>query len=69
MLQSYLINHTVPTVAIMKLTTIYTSNKNGSRMLNFCRDNDLCISNSWFSHKFPKRITYISPDGKTRKTL
>ena len=45
------------------------TNDNGSRLLEFCRDNNLCISNTWFTHKVSREMTFLSPDGKTRKTL
>ena len=46
-----------------------STNDNGSRLLEFCRDNNLCISNTWFTHKVSRKMTFLSADGKTRKTL
>jgi len=46
------------------------SNVNGERMLNFARDQDLSIMNTWFKHPEHHQITWYSHDiHNTKKTL
>ena len=40
-------------------------NARGERLLEFCRDNDLFVTNSMFKHRKRRKATWISPDGKT----
>ncbi|XP_072025129.1 craniofacial development protein 2-like [Amphiura filiformis] len=46
------------------------SNERGERLLNFCAQNDLCISNTFFKQKKESREwTWESPDGKTKNKI
>ena len=47
----------------------YTANDNGKRLIQFCRDKGLCMSSTYFINKEQKKITWNSPDGKTKKKL
>ena len=38
-------------------------NKRGERMLEFCQEKNLCISNTVFYHRLQRRYTYTHPDG------
>ncbi|XP_042869479.1 craniofacial development protein 2-like [Penaeus japonicus] len=43
------------------------TNDNGNRLLNLCRFNNLCISDTWFPRKQIHHWTWYSPDGTTQK--
>ncbi|XP_072047001.1 craniofacial development protein 2-like [Amphiura filiformis] len=46
------------------------SNERGERLLNFCAQNELCISNTCFKQKKESREwTWESPDGKTKNKI
>ena len=40
-------------------------NSNGYRLLQFCRYNNLVITNTLFAHKMAHKLTWYSRDGKT----
>ena len=42
-----------------------TLNDNGTRFLEFCGRNGLCITNTYFKHKQIHKKTWISPNGMT----
>ena len=42
-------------------------NNNGERLHQFFHQQHLSVLNSWFNHKKCRRITWHSPDGKTKK--
>jgi len=44
-------------------------NGNGERLLNFCQENDMVITNTLFSHHKRRRYTWCSPDGVTRNQI
>ena len=44
-------------------------NENGSRLLTFCNENDLVVGSSMFDHKNIHKLTWRSPDGKTRTQI
>ncbi|KAI5641297.1 hypothetical protein NE865_06561 [Phthorimaea operculella] len=41
-------------------------NERGDMLLNFCLENQLYISNTFFKKKQKQRWTWLSPDGATR---
>jgi len=44
-------------------------NDNGTRIKTFCREQNLCMSQSFFDHPLDKRYTWTSPDGQTKKVI
>jgi len=46
-----------------------TANEAGERLLDFCRDNDLYITNTAFQHHERRRYTWLSPGGKHRNQI
>ena len=46
-----------------------TINENGTRLCNFCEDNNLKIGGTLFPHKSIHKITWISPDDHTKAQL
>ena len=44
-------------------------NKRGERLIEFCRDSDLAITNTLFKHRERRKATWTSPDGKTRNLI
>ena len=44
-------------------------NGNGSRLVNFCEDNNLVIGGTIFQHKNIHKLTWTSPDGQTRNQI
>ena len=44
-----------------------TVNNNGERFHNLIQTQHLSALNTWFKHKLCRRITWHSPDGKTKK--
>jgi len=42
---------------------------NGHRLINLCSDNFLVASNTLFQHKAHHKVTWHSPDGKTRSMI
>ena len=44
-------------------------NENGERLLNFCKENDLCVTNSQFIQKHSRKVTWVSPDGTTKNMI
>ena len=47
----------------------YTANGNGDRMVDFCCEYGLSISSTFFIHSEAKRVTWHSPDKRTKKKL
>ena len=41
----------------------------GTRIKNFCREQALCMSQSYFDHPLEERFTWTSPDGQTKKVI
>ncbi|CAH1277624.1 Hypp9716, partial [Branchiostoma lanceolatum] len=41
-----------------------TSNERGERLVEFCRDNGLFITNTAFKHRERRRYTWLSPGGR-----
>ena len=52
-----------------KFITDDSCNDNGNRLKSFCRNHQLCISNTFFKHRMIHRYTWYSNDGKTRKII
>ena len=46
-----------------------TTNENGELFLDFCAQKHLSIANSWFHHPQKHRITWHSPDQRTKKVI
>jgi hypothetical protein len=46
-----------------------TTNNNGSRLLDMCQTNGLCVTDSWFPRRRIHHWTWYSNDGHTRKAL
>ena len=44
-------------------------NSNGYRLLQFCRYNNLVITNTVFGHKMTHKLTWYSRDGKTANLI
>ena len=44
-------------------------NSNGYRLLQFCRYNNLVITNTVFGHKMAHKLTWYSRDGKTANLI
>lgn len=44
-------------------------NENGTRLLEFCSQNNLCITNTQFIQKPIRKMTWKSPDGKTENLI
>ena len=42
-------------------------NDNGARLKNFCREQALCMSQTYFDHPLEERYTWQSPDGNTKR--
>ena len=45
------------------------TNGNGEKLINFCQENSLVITNTLFQHHKRRRYTWCSPDGKTRNQI
>ena len=41
------------------------TNGNGEKLINFCQENNLVITNTLFQHHKRRQYTWCSPDGKT----
>ena len=56
-----------------KINRVYdegdTSNENGELFLDFCAEKHLSIANTWFDHPQKHRITWHSPDQRTKKVI
>ena len=48
---------------------IGTRNNNGQRLLEFCAEHRLCVTNTIFNHKIEHKATWISPNGMTRNLI
>jgi len=44
-------------------------NQNGERLLELCQVSDLCISNTTFQHKDIHKVTWNSPDDRTKNQI
>ena len=44
-------------------------NERGERLLQFCAINNLTIVNTLYKHNLLRRVTWTSPDGKTRNQI
>ena len=44
-------------------------NESGEKLSNFCKVNDLVITNTCFKHHVRNRYTWVSPDGRTRNQI
>ena len=44
-------------------------NDRGERILHFCKENKLIVTNTYFKHKASRKWTWISPDHKTRNMI
>ena len=44
-------------------------NSNGWRLSQFCRYNNLALTNTVFGHTMGQKLTWYSPDGKTANLL
>lgn len=44
-------------------------NKRGERLMEFCRDSDLVITNTFFKHRARRKTTWTSPDGRTQNLI
>ncbi|XP_008485907.1 uncharacterized protein LOC103522587 [Diaphorina citri] len=44
-------------------------NERGEEFINFCRENDLIITNTWFEQKMSSRHTWISPNGNVKNKI
>lgn len=44
-------------------------NSNGEKLIDFCREQNLCLTNTWFQQKESARHTWISPDGQTKNQI
>ena len=45
------------------------TNGNGQKLINFCQENNLVITNTLFQHHKRRQYTWCSPDGKTRNQI
>ena len=45
------------------------SNENGQRLKSFCREKELCMSQTYFDYPINERYTWYSGDKKTKKVL
>ncbi|KAK2712101.1 hypothetical protein QYM36_010954 [Artemia franciscana] len=45
------------------------SHRGGSAIIDFCRDNELIITNTIFSHIERRKVTWRSPDGRTENMI
>ena len=50
-------------------TPNFIANNNSERMKDFCCEYGLCISSTFYIHKETKKVTWHSPDKKTKKKL
>ena len=44
-------------------------NCRGERLIDFCKENNLTITNTWFQQKETSRYTWRSPDGRTKNQI
>lgn len=44
-------------------------NNNGDILVEFCKKNQLVITNTWYEQKLNNRYTWTSPDGKTKNQI
>ena len=44
-------------------------NARGERLLDFCRENELFLTNTIFKHRHRRKVTWRSPDGKTENMI
>ena len=44
-------------------------NRRGERLIEFCRDSDLVITNTLFKHRPRRKTSWTSPDGKTKNLI
>ena len=44
-------------------------NKNGESLIDFCVENNMKITNTWFKKKHNRRWTWISPNLKTKNQI
>lgn len=44
-------------------------NERGEELINFCRENDLMLANTWFEQKLSARHTWISPNGNVKNKI
>ena len=54
---------------VMGVFGIGTRNNNGQRLLEFCAEHRLCVTNTIFNHKTEHKATWISPDGVTKNLI
>jgi hypothetical protein len=45
------------------------TSENGSRLVNFAVSKNIFIGSTKFNHKFIRKITWKSPDGKTKNQI
>ena len=54
---------------VMGVFGVGNRNNNGQRLLEFCAEHRLCVTNTIFKHKIEHKATWTSPDGVTRNLI
>ena len=54
---------------VMGVFGVGTRNDNGQRLLEFCAEHGLCVTNTTFNHRLEHKVTWTSPDGGTRNLI
>ena len=44
-------------------------NDNGELLIDFCKEEDLVLANTWFEQRYKNRHAWESPDGKSRNQI
>ena len=62
-------NDNIDVERTMCINGIGQLNQNGDRLLKLCQVSDLCISNTTFQHKDIHKVTWNSPDDRTKNQI